>query len=152
MTTLTTRSCTSRHLVITTSTDKVSVIVTHVRISCIPRQQTSRQFVMRTSKDLVLASSVLTFCIYVKRPRPSHYPRVTFCIFVITFRKCVSISRMTSFENAEFSAYLVKRPRTSPYSCIYFLCFCDYFVFVRVHQNETTPPFRIPYGNIARRA
>ena len=33
VTILTTRSCTSRHLVTTTSTDKVSVIVTYVRIS-----------------------------------------------------------------------------------------------------------------------
>ena len=78
------------------------------------------------------------FCIYVKRPRPSHHLRFTLCVFVTAFLKLQS------------SLYISLRgrgplPLITYVFTVFVIIYC--FVLVRVCQNETTPPF-LYYENI----
>ena len=81
------------------------------------------------------------FCIYVKRPRPSHYSRFTFCIFVIALWNC-SVLRplITSVLPFAFlwllSAFCLTTPLRGPLiirvtrpSYYLFSSYCDYSLF-----------------------
>ena len=84
----------------------------------IQRQQTSRQFDTVTSKDFVLAFGVLPICIYVKRPRTSHYSRVAFVLAfsILTF---LCLSRQEAEDLSSLACYF----------CVFVIICVQYFVF-----------------------